>query len=212
MIYQKFIKRPLDFVISSLMLLLLSPIFLLLFVILGLYHKSSPFFTQPRPGKNGKIFFILKFKTMLDSYDEQGHLLSDEERITELGKVIRKSSLDEIPQLLNVLRGDMSMVGPRPLLIEYLNLYSDEQHKRHDIKPGVTGWAQINGRNGISWEQKFKYDIWYIDNCSLALDIKILFSTFFNVLSGKGISQEGHISMKKFTGNSTKDYTNQSVL
>nr|WP_296701253.1 sugar transferase [Algoriphagus sp.] len=210
--YRKFIKRPLDFVISFLMLLFLSPIFLSLFIILSLHLKSLPFFIQPRPGKKGKIFYILKFKTMLESYDQQGLLLPDDQRITGLGKFIRKSSLDEIPQLINVLKGEMSMVGPRPLLREYLSLYSEEQSKRHELKPGVTGWAQINGRNKISWEQKFKYDVWYIDNCSLFLDIKILFGTFFNVLSGKGISQEGHVSAKKFTGNSTENLTNQSIL
>lgn len=149
---------------------------------------------------------------MIERYDENGFLLPDEKRITGLGKIIRKSSLDEIPQLVNVLKGEMSMVGPRPLLREYLTLYSEEQSKRHQLKPGITGWAQINGRNGISWEQKFNYDIWYIDNCSLFLDVKILFGTLFNVLSGKGISQEGHVSAKKFTGNSSESLSNQSIL
>lgn len=194
------------------MLLFLSPIFILLFIILSLHHRTLPFFTQPRPGKKGEIFYILKFKTMIERYDENGFLLPDEKRITGLGKIIRKSSLDEIPQLVNVLKGEMSMVGPRPLLREYLTLYSEEQSKRHQLKPGITGWAQINGRNGISWEQKFNYDIWYIDNCSLFLDVKILFGTLFNVLSGKGISQEGHVSAKKFTGNSSESLSNQSIL
>nr|WP_262897723.1 sugar transferase [Algoriphagus pacificus] len=193
-----------DIIISFLMFLILSPIFLLLCIFLWIHHKSNPFFAQVRPGKDGKPFFILKFKTMRDLYDSNGNILADEFRITSLGKAIRSSSLDEIPQLINVLKGDMSMVGPRPLLREYLVLYSDEQQKRHLVKPGVTGWAQINGRNAISWEKKFEYDIWYVENCSFLLDIKILFITLFNVLAGKGITQKGHVSAGKFTGSKSQ--------
>jgi len=193
------------------MLFVFSPIFLLVFIILSLHHKSSPFFAQERPGKNGEIFYILKFKTMQEIYDENGGLLPDSQRITTLGKLIRNSSLDELPQLINVLKGDMSMVGPRPLLKDYLVLYSEEQSKRHEVKPGVTGWAQINGRNAISWERKFKYDIWYVDNCSLYIDIKILFGTLFNVISGKGITQKGHVSSEKFKGSSSKGLSNKSI-
>ncbi len=194
------------------MLLILSPIFILLFIILSIHHSASPFFAQQRPGQKGKIFYILKFKTMLDRRDNQGILLPDEKRITWLGKIVRNTSLDEIPQLINVLKGDMSMVGPRPLLREYLFLYSEEQSKRHDLKPGVTGWAQVNGRNAISWEQKFNFDIWYVDECSLFLDIKILFKTFFNVLAGKGITQKGHVSVKKFTGSPSRNLSKSSSV
>ncbi|MBN3582415.1 sugar transferase [Algoriphagus aestuarii] len=209
--YQELIKRSLDILISGLMLLVLSPVFLFLIVILGSYFHSSPFFAQARPGKNGKIFYILKFKTMDDLQDERGFMLPDEKRITTIGKWIRNSSLDEIPQLINVLKGDMSMVGPRPLLREYLALYSSEQNRRHEMRPGVTGWAQINGRNAISWEQKFKYDVWYVNNCSFLLDIKILLITFFNVLAGKGVTQQGHVSSGKFTGSTMNKYTKRSV-
>jgi undecaprenyl phosphate N,N'-diacetylbacillosamine 1-phosphate transferase len=210
-IYQERFKRPLDMLMSSLMLLFLSPVFILLTLILGIYYRSSPFFAQARPGKNGKIFYILKFKTMDDILDERGLLLPDEKRITILGKWIRNSSLDEIPQLINVLKGDMSMVGPRPLLREYMMLYSEEQNRRHEMRPGVTGWAQVNGRNAISWEQKFKYDVWYVSNCSFLLDVKILFSTFFNVLAGKGITQQGHVSSGKFTGSTVRNLSNRSI-
>lgn len=179
---------------------LFSPIFLFLFIVLGIHHKSSPFFAQARPGKNGKIFYILKFKTMNDSSDEFGNLLPDDKRITSIGRWVRNSSMDEIPQLINVIKGDMSMIGPRPLLVEYLQLYTEEQNKRHKLRPGVTGWAQVNGRNAISWERKFEYDIEYVNNCSFLFDLKILFVTVFNVLNGKGITQKGHVSSGKFTG------------
>lgn len=198
--YSDFGKRVLDLVFSSLMFLVLFPVFLVLVLTLSIHFRGTPFFLQVRPGKNGKPFQIMKFKTMNDKIGIGGNLLSDELRISPLGKVIRKTSLDEIPQLLNVLKGDMSLVGPRPLLPEYLPLYSFAQSRRHEIKPGVTGWAQINGRNAITWEQKFVFDVWYVDNYSFGLDMKILFQTFWNVLRGKGVSQHGHVTVGKFTG------------
>ena len=190
----------LDLLLASLLFLLLSPIFIILVIFLSIHFKGSPFFTQSRPGLNSRIFQILKFKTMKDLRNEKGQLLPDSERITELGRFTRKFSLDEIPQLLNVLLGDMSLVGPRPLLEEYLPLYSKEQSRRHEVRPGVTGWAQINGRNAISWQEKFQLDVYYVDHISLFLDLKILFITFFNVIQGKGVSQQGHVSMGKFEG------------
>jgi lipopolysaccharide/colanic/teichoic acid biosynthesis glycosyltransferase len=200
-IYRGIGKRVLDGILAFVMFLLLSPIFVLLFLLLALHFRSSPFFLQERPGKSGKLFKIMKFKTMNDHRDESGKLLSDDRRISWLGKLVRKSSLDEIPQLINVLKGDMSLVGPRPLLVEYLTLYDPIQSRRHEVLPGVTGWAQINGRNTISWQQKFEYDVWYVDHLSLALDLKILFQTLWNVVRGKGVSQQGHLTVGKFTGN-----------
>ncbi|GMQ23427.1 sugar transferase [Algoriphagus sp. oki45] len=201
MVYSQFGKRFLDVVLATLMLLILSPFFILIFLILGIHHRGNPFFYQERPGKGSHIFEIIKFKTMRDGVDNNGDPLPDEYRITALGKFIRNTSLDEIPQLLNVLRGDMSLVGPRPLLKEYLILYSQEQSRRHLVRPGVTGWAQINGRNAISWQRKFAYDTWYVDNISFGLDVKILFITLWNVLRGKGVSQQGHVTVGRFTGN-----------
>ena len=193
-------KRALDLVLSALMFVGLFPVFLFLFLLLGVYFRGSPFFAQERPGKNGKRFWILKFKTMTDALDENGNLLADDKRLTSLGKIVRKTSLDEIPQLFNVLRGDMSLVGPRPLLPEYLPLYNERQARRHAVKPGVTGWAQINGRNAISWEQKFDFDVWYVDHLSFGLDLKILLETLWNVIRGKGVSQQGHATVGRFTG------------
>ena len=198
--YPDFGKRALDLVLSMLMFIGLFPFFLFLFLLLAPYFKGSPFFAQERPGKNGKHFRILKFKTMTDAVDENGNLLSDEKRLTSLGKIVRRTSLDEIPQLFNVLRGDMSLVGPRPLLPEYLPLYNERQARRHAVKPGVTGWAQINGRNAISWEQKFDFDVWYVDHLSFGLDLKILLETLWNVIRGKGVSQHGHVTVGRFTG------------
>mgnify|MGYP005750267267 CR=1 FL=1 len=200
MIYKAFGKRALDLCLSFAMFLIFIPVFLCLAVILSLHFKSSPFFYQKRPGKNRRIFWIIKFKTMRDSKDVSGKLMADEMRISALGKWVRKSSLDEIPQLINVILGDMSLVGPRPLLPEYLDLYSKEQNRRHLVKPGVTGWAQINGRNTISWTQKFEFDVWYVDHMSLILDLKILFVTLWNVVRGKGVSQHGRVTVGRFTG------------
>lgn len=200
MLYIKIGKRLLDLILASLLFLLLSPIFTILVILLSIHFRGNPFFTQSRPGLNSKIFQILKFKTMKNLRDQKGQLLPDSERITELGRITRKFSLDEIPQLINVLLGDMSLVGPRPLLEEYLPLYSKEQSRRHEVRPGVTGWAQINGRNAISWKEKFQLDVYYVDHISLFLDLKILFITFFNVIQGKGVSQQGHVSMGKFDG------------
>ncbi|WP_439487371.1 sugar transferase [Algoriphagus sp.] len=206
MIYRNCLKRGLDIVLAFLMFLMLLPIFMVLLLILSIHHKGSPFFLQSRPGQGNISFKILKFKTMSDLSDENGILLPDSARITRLGSMIRKSSLDEIPQLINVLKGDMSLVGPRPLLDDYLYLYSRNQVRRHEVKPGVTGWAQINGRNAISWDTKFKYDIWYVDNLSFLLDVRILFQTLFNVILGKGITQQGHVSMGQFEGSKDDQY------
>jgi undecaprenyl phosphate N,N'-diacetylbacillosamine 1-phosphate transferase len=199
-IYQNKIKRGIDLTLSLLMLIILSPIFLVLFVSLSIFHKGSPFFFQRRPGINHQPFFVLKFKTMSELRNLNGELLSDADRLSSFGKLIRNYSLDEIPQLINVLKGDMSLVGPRPLLEEYLELYSEDQLKRHLVRPGITGWAQINGRNAISWEKKFELDLWYIEHLTFLLDIKILFVTLFNVIKGKGVSQNGHVTIGRFKG------------
>ena len=198
--YKLFFKNILDFVVALIGLFLLSPI--LIIVTIGLYfaNNGKPFFFQLRPGKNEKLFKIIKFKTMNEKKDTAGILLPDAERLTTSGQFVRKTSLDEIPQLLNVLKGDMSIVGPRPLLPQYLQLYSEEQNKRHQVKPGITGWAQVNGRNAISWEQKFEYDVWYVTHCSLILDIKIVLMTVKKVFVSEGISQEGQVTMEFFKG------------
>lgn len=179
--YQNYFKRLFDFLAAFFGLLVLSPLFIV--VMTGLYvaNQGKPFFFQTRPGKDEKLFRIVKFKTMNDKKDSEGNLLSDAERLTTIGRFVRKTSLDEIPQLLNVLKGDMSLIGPRPLLVQYLPLYNATQKKRHDVRPGITGWAQVNGRNAISWEQKFAYDVWYVDNCSFLLDIKIIVLTLKKV-------------------------------
>ena len=179
----------------------MSPIFLLATIGLFFANQGKPFFFQTRPGKNEKLFQIIKFKTMNDKKDAAGNLLSDAERLTPIGSFVRKTSLDEIPQLLNVLKGDMSLIGPRPLLIQYLPLYNSIQKKRHDIRPGITGWAQVNGRNAISWEQKFEYDVWYVENCIFLLDVKILLLTVKKVFKREGISQEGSATTDNFKGN-----------
>lgn len=200
--YQKYFKRLFDFLIALVALLLFSPIFILVTIGLFFANQGKPFFFQIRPGKNEKLFRIVKFKTMHDKTDAEGNLLSDAERLTTIGRFVRKTSLDEIPQLLNVLKGDMSLIGPRPLLVQYLPLYNAEQKQRHNVRPGITGWAQVNGRNAISWEQKFAYDVWYVDNCSFLLDIKIIVLTLKKVFVREGISQEGHATMETFKGNS----------
>lgn len=199
--YKNYLKRLFDFLAALFGLILLSPIFLV--VMIGLYfaNQGKPFFFQPRPGKGERIFKIIKFKTMNDKKDQSGNLLSDAERLTKIGSFVRKTSLDEIPQLINVLKGDMSLIGPRPLLIQYLPLYNEVQKRRHEVRPGITGWAQVNGRNAISWQQKFEYDVWYVDHISLWLDIKILFLTIKKVFVREGISQDGQATAEVFKGN-----------
>lgn len=198
--YRKFMKPALDSFLALVGILILFPVFLLVTVILFFSNQGKPFFFQTRPGQGEKLFKVIKFKTMNDRKDEKGNLLPDEQRMTTVGKFIRKISLDEIPQLLNILKGEMSLVGPRPLLPEYLPLYNKEQRKRHQVKPGITGWAQVNGRNAISWEEKFKYDVWYVEHKSFTLDLKILLMTIKKVFKSEGISAEGHVSIEKFKG------------
>nr|WP_281432102.1 sugar transferase [Chryseobacterium salipaludis] len=190
-----------DFLFALLGLILLSPIFLVITIALTLATAGQPFFFQARPGLHGRIFRIVKFKTMNDKKDRNGHLLPDADRLTAVGSFVRKTSLDEIPQLLNVLKGDMSLVGPRPLLPQYLPLYSAEQARRHEVRPGITGWAQVNGRNAISWQQKFDFDVWYVDHLSFLLDLKIMWRTLKKVVVREGISQEGQATMEAFKGN-----------
>ena len=198
--YQSIIKPLFDFIVSASVLIIFSPIIISLVVLLYFLNHKQVWFTQDRPGLNGKTFTVIKFKTMTDERDEKGKLLSDEKRLTWLGKFIRKSSLDELPQLINVLKGDMSFVGPRPLLMEYLPLYNAQQAKRHNVKPGITGWAQVNGRNAISWEAKFKFDVWYVENISFWIDLKILLLTFMKVIKSEGINSESSATMEKFRG------------
>jgi len=189
-----------DFMVAIIILLILSPILLLLIAVLSIVNRGNPFFKQGRPGFDEKLFHVIKFRTMNNQRNVQGELLSDEERLTSVGKFVRKTSLDELPQLLNVLRGDMSLVGPRPLLVEYLSLYSPIQRRRHNVKPGITGWAQVNGRNSISWKAKFDYDIWYVNNVSFWVDLKILLITIGKVLKSEGISGRGVATAEKFNG------------
>lgn len=199
--YTSIIKPFFDKVFAFLILLLTSPFLLIVVISLFITNRGHVWFKQDRPGKNGKIFTVIKFKTMSDERDHQGNLLPDEKRLTTIGRFIRKTSLDELPQLINVLRGDMSFVGPRPLLAEYLPLYNKEQLKRHQVTPGITGWAQVNGRNTVSWPQKFAYDVWYVDHISFALDIKILLLTVMKVFKAEGISSTTSETMEKFHGN-----------
>lgn len=198
--YKNFIKPFFDFVIALIAFTILLPIFILIIVLLFFANKGKPFFTQLRPGKNEVIFRLIKFKTMTDKKDTDGNLLPDAKRLTAVGKFVRRTSLDEIPQLINVIKGDMSLIGPRPLLVAYLPLYNHVQKRRHEVKPGITGWAQVNGRNAISWKKKFEYDVWYVDNVSFKLDMKIIFKTIQKVIVGEGISQEGQATMKPFAG------------
>ena len=198
--YKACIKRIIDFSAALIGFLILSSIFFLVTIGLCIANRGNPFFIQRRPGKNGDIFKIIKFKTMTDKKDSSGNLLPDSERLTRIGAIVRKTSLDEIPQLLNVIKGDMSLIGPRPLLPEYLPLYSEEQRRRHDVRPGITGWAQVNGRNTVSWDEKFKLDVWYVDNASFGLDIKILFMTIKKVFFREGIHADGHVTVDKFQG------------
>ncbi|WP_342775929.1 sugar transferase [Roseivirga ehrenbergii] len=199
--YANHFKRIFDFTVSLLVLILASPIMFLTTIALFFANGGKPFFFQSRPGKNEEIFRIVKFKTMNDKRDAHGSLLPDEQRLTSIGAFVRKFSIDELPQMINVLKGDMSLIGPRPLLVEYLPLYSKEQQRRHDIRPGITGWAQVNGRNTVDWKSKFEMDVWYVDHLSFKLDLKILFLTIKKVLVSEGISGEGTVTMEKFKGN-----------
>lgn len=199
--YKNFFKPLFDFSFALVLIVLLAPVFILLILLLYIFNRGKVFFLQDRPGKNEKVFRIVKFKTMTDEKDEQGNLLPDELRLTKMGKFVRKTSLDELPQLLNVLKGDMSFVGPRPLLVSYLPLYNEEQKRRHLIKPGITGWAQVNGRNTITWKQKFIYDVYYVDHLSLALDLKIFWMTIKKVLKREGINTDGQATADDFKGN-----------
>ncbi len=198
--YRNYIKPVADFLISLLLLVCFSPVIILTMVFLCFSNKGKIFFVQQRPGYKGRPFLIIKFKTMVDAYDQNGNLLPDEQRITKFGRVVRSTSLDELLQLVNVLKGEMSLVGPRPLLMQYMSRYSLEQAKRHDVKPGITGWAQVNGRNAISWEQKFKFDIQYVEKQSVLLDIKIIYMTCVNVLKRKNINAANHATMEEFMG------------
>ncbi len=198
--YKNYLKRIFDFLAAFFGLLILSPIFIIVTIALFFANQGKPFFFQERPGKDERIFKIIKFKSMNDKKDKDGNLLPDAERLTKVGSFVRKTSLDEIPQLINVLKGDMSLIGPRPLLVQYLDLYDDFEKQRHIVKPGITGWAQVNGRNAISWKQKFEYDVYYVNHLSLALDIKILLMTIKKVFIREGISQEGQATMEVFKG------------
>ena len=198
--YRHFIKPLCDFFIALFLLIILSPIILLTAILLFLTNNGKVFFFQQRPGLNSKPFKIIKFKTMRDAFDKEGIPLPDDLRLTKVGTIFRSASLDELLQLINVLKGDMSLIGPRPLLMQYLPRYSPEQAKRHNVKPGITGWAQVNGRNAISWEEKFKLDVEYVEKQSLLLDMKILWMTFINVLQRKGINADGHVTMEEFKG------------
>ena len=199
--YKSFLKKIIDFISALIGFLLLSPLFIIITIGLFFANQGKPFFFQVRPGKDGIFFKIIKFKTMNDKKDANGNLLSDAERLTKIGIFVRKTSIDEIPQLLNVIKGDMSLIGPRPLLTQYLPLYNEFQKRRHEVKPGITGWAQVNGRNAISWNQKFEYDVWYVDNVSFILDLKIIFYTFKKVFKSEGISASDNVTMEVFKGN-----------
>jgi len=199
-LYKKIIKPTADFIIALFLLLVLSPIILLTIVFLAIVNKGGVFFLQLRPGINGIPFRIIKFKTMRDVFDENGNQLPDELRLTKIGQIVRSSSLDELLQLINVIKGDMSLVGPRPLLMQYLNRYTKEQARRHEVKPGITGWAQVNGRNAISWEEKFRLDVDYVRKQNFFLDFKILYKTIQNVMLREGISAKGHATTTEFTG------------
>ena len=198
--YKHFFKRFYDIVISGIAIMVLTPVFLVLIIVGAIKMKGNPFFTQQRPGKNGKVFRLVKFRTMNNAKDENGNYLPDEVRLTRYGKVLRATSLDELPELFNIFIGNMSLVGPRPLLVKYLPLYNEFQAHRHDVRPGLTGWAQANGRNAISWEERFVLDVFYVNNLSLWLDIKIIFLTVKSVLSREGISSETNATMEEFKG------------
>lgn len=200
-IYRNYIKRVLGFCIALVAIICLSPLLLVVTIWLHFANKGAgAFFVQERPGKDGKIFKIIKFKTMTDDRDVNGNLLPDEDRMTRVGSLVRSTSIDELPQLFNVLKGDMALIGPRPLLIKYLPLYSEEQMRRHEVRPGITGWAQCHGRNSLSWTEKFNLDVWYVDHCSMATDIEVIYLTIKNVIKREGITQKGHVTMESFNG------------
>ena len=200
--YKHFLKRVFDFIISLVALLLIGWFLIIIAIWLHFANKGAgAFFFQERPGKDAKIFKVIKFKTMTDERDAEGNLLPDEQRLTNVGKFVRSTSIDELPQLINVFKGDMALIGPRPLLPQYLPLYSPEQARRHEVRPGISGWAQCHGRNAISWTEKFKLDVWYVDHVSLATDLKVIWITIMKVLKRDGISQEGNATMEAFNGN-----------
>ena len=200
--YKHFFKRFLDFWISLIVLIIISPILLLVIIWLHFANKGAgALFFQERPGKDGKIFKVIKFKTMTDEKDAEGNLLADEVRLTKVGRFVRSTSIDELPQLINVLKGDMALIGPRPLLVQYLPLYSKEQMRRHEVRPGISGWAQCHGRNAISWREKFEYDVWYVDHVSLITDLKVIWITVMKVLQRADINEEGHATIEPFNGN-----------
>lgn len=198
MSYRNSIKPVIDRLMALIGLIVLSPVFLLTIILIALANRGQVFFVQPRPGKNEVIFRLIKFKTMNEKKDREGQLLSDAERLTPIGKLVRKTSLDELPQLINILKGEMSFIGPRPLLVEYLPYYNAIEKKRHSVKPGITGWAQVNGRNLLSWDRKFELDVWYVENQTFLLDLKIIFKTALKVFAREGISAEGHATMPTF--------------
>jgi len=198
--YKNYLKRLFDFFVAFVGIIILSPVFLLSIILLFVANDGKPFFLQRRPGRNGKVFTIIKFKTMNDKRGADGELLPDELRLTKTGSFIRKTSIDEIPQLVNVLKGDMSVIGPRPLLTTYMHLYNEFQNRRHEVRPGITGWAQVNGRNAISWDKKFEYDVWYVDHVSAAVDLKIFFKTIHKVLKKEGINPHNAAATEPFNG------------
>lgn len=202
--YKHFLKRLFDFIISATALIVLFPFFLLFTPIVAIAMRGNPFFVQKRPGKKGKIFKMIKYRTMTNKRDEEGNLLSDKDRLTKFGRIMRSLSIDELPELINIFLGQMSIVGPRPLLVSYLPLYNEFQARRHEVRPGLTGYAQVNGRNAISWQEKFELDVYYVDHCSFILDIKIFFKTILKVLKKDGISQSGEATMEFFVGNTNE--------
>lgn len=199
--YNFFFKRIIDFIIALVAFIILLPIFIVVIISLYIANQGKPFFFQARPGLNERIFKIIKFKTMNDKKDAEGNLLTDSERLTSIGQFVRKTSLDELPQLINVLKGDMAIIGPRPLLPQYLPLYDEIQKRRHEVRPGITGWAQVNGRNAISWTKKFELDVWYVDHLSFSTDCKVFFTTFKKVFKSEGINQVGQATTEAFNGN-----------
>ncbi len=211
-LYRRFFKRAYDIVLSGTCLIILSPIMVLLIILGAINMKGNPFFIQKRPGKNEKVFNLIKFRTMSDKRDEKGNLMSDELRLTKYGRLLRASSLDELPELINIFKGDMSIVGPRPLLVKYLPLYNDEQRKRHGVRPGLTGYAQVSGRNSISWEKRFQLDIEYVNNVTLFNDIKIILLTIGRVIKRKGINSETSVTMEEFIGNDSKEKQEEAVI